>query len=55
MLVRQFVQYLQTAVAHAKAHGVHVDMIRQSRSRCLTVVLKKLLHKWKWSTLVFED
>lgn len=48
-------RYLEAAVAHAKAHGVHVDVIRQSRPRSLTVVLRKLLHKRRWSALVFED
>lgn len=49
------VQYLQTAVAHPEAHGVHVDVIWQRRARRLTVILRKLLHKWRWSALVFED
>ena len=47
--------YLQAAVAHAKAHGVHVDMVRQSCPRCFPVILGKLLHKGRWSALVFED
>lgn len=50
-----FFQYLQTAVAHAEAHGVHIDVVRQSRSRCFAVVLRKLLHKWRRSAFVFED
>lgn len=49
------VQYLQTAIAHAEAHSIHVDMIRQSCPRCLTIVLRKLLHKWRWSVHIFED
>lgn len=49
------VQYLQTAVPHAKAHGVHVDVIRQSRPRRFTVILRELFHKRRWSALVFED
>lgn len=48
-------QYLQAAVAHAEAHGVHVYMVRQSRPRCLAIVLRELLHEWRWSALVFED
>lgn len=47
--------YLQTAVAHAEAHSIHVDMVRQHRPRCFAIVLRKLLHKWRWSALIFVD
>lgn len=50
-----FIQYLQTAVAHPEAHGVHVDVVGQSRPRRFPVVLRKLLHKGRRSALVFED
>lgn len=54
-LLGQFIHYLQTAVAHAEAHGIHVDVVRQSRPRRFAIILRKLFHKRRWSALVFEN
>lgn len=47
--------YLQTAVSHPKAHGIHVDAIGKGCSRCLPIVLWKYLHKWSWCVLILKD
>ena len=47
--------YLKATVAHPKAHGVHVDVIRERCPGCLPVILEELLHKRRQSALVFED
>lgn len=47
--------YLKAAVAHAEAHGVHVDVVGQRRPCSLAVVLGEQLHERGRSVLVFKD
>ena len=47
-------RYLQAAVAHPEAHGVHVNVVGLSCLRSL-LVLRKSLYKWSWGVLVLKD
>jgi len=46
--------YLEATVAHPKADGVHVDVVRQRRSGPFPVILRKVLHEGTRSPLVPE-
>lgn len=52
--LRVFARYLQAAVAHPEAHGVHVNVVGLSGLRGL-LVLRKSLYKWSWGVLVLKD
>ena len=49
-----FARYLQAAVAHPEAHGVHVDVVGLRGLRGL-LVLRESLYKWSWGVLVLKD
>lgn len=46
-------QYLKTAIAHPKSHGIHVNMIRLRSLRRL-LILRKCFYKWRWCILVLK-
>ena len=49
-----FARYLQAAVAHPEAHGVHVNVVGLRGCRGL-LVLRESLYKWSWGVLVLKD
>lgn len=45
-------QYLKTAIAHPKSHGIHVNVVGLGSLRCL--LLRKCFHEWRWCILVLK-